>query len=182
MFRSMHDLRLLGIAIRAPWLGFAELDAHTHLLDWGMIFYQRRTANELRSAKKRLNAILARTNPAFIVLVLPGLKANERVPSVRSIVRSLRAAASSRSIQIVPLHRSAIRAAFAPCRVRSKYQIAVALARAFPEVSQKLPPVPKFWEKEDSKMALFDALAGVVAYHKCRLGSASCGKDDPGFS
>jgi len=172
----MHDFRLLGIAIRAPWLGFAELDARGRLLDWGMIFYQRRTADELRSAKRRLNAILARTNPTFIVIVLPGLKANERIASVRSVARSLRAAASRRSIQVVRLRRSAIRAAFAPCRARSKYQIAVALARAFPEVSQKLPPVPKFWEKEDSKMALFDALAGAVAYDKHQSRDATCSK------
>jgi hypothetical protein len=174
----MHDFRLLGLAIRARWLGFAELDARKNLLDWGMVFYQPRKAGQLSSAKRRLEDLLARTNPSFIVIVLPGLKANEGVAAVRSIARSLRAAASSRSIQIVPLRRSVIREAFAPCKARSKHQIAVVLTREFPELSWKLPPARKIWIKEDSRMAIFDALAGAIAYHTGRLGNA--GKDDPG--
>jgi hypothetical protein len=36
----------------------------------------------------------------------------------------------------------------------------------------------KIWIKEDSRMAIFDALAGAVAYHQCEIGNA--GKNDPG--
>lgn len=167
----MHDFRLLGLAIRARWLGFAELDAQERLLDWGMIFYQRRNPGQLRSAKKKLEDILARMDPSLIVLVLPDHNANERAAAVRSIVRSLRAAMSSRSIQVIRLPRSVIRAAFAPCKARSKHQIATELTRAFPELGWKLPPARKIWAKEDSRMAIFDALAGAVAHHKCRLES-----------
>jgi hypothetical protein len=114
----MHDFRLLGLAIRARWLGFAELDAQRRLIDWGMVFYQKRTPGQFKSAKKKLDDLLARMGPSFVVLVLPGLKADGGVPAVRSIVRSLRATASTRSIQIIPLHRSAIRGAFAPRKAR----------------------------------------------------------------
>ncbi len=171
IFQSMHDSRLLGLAIRARWLGFAELDSQRHLLDWGMSFYQQRTPGQLRSAKKRLEALLMRTSPSVVVIALPGLRANEGVAAARSIARSLRATASSRSIEIVPLRRATIRAAFAPCKARSKQEIAVALTRAFPELSWKLPAARKIWMKEDSKMAIFDALAGAVAYHECGHGN-----------
>jgi hypothetical protein len=112
-------------------------------------------------------------DPSFVVLVLSGLKANKEVPVVRSIARSFRTASASRSVQIVSLHRSVIRAAFAPFKARSKHQIAVALTQAFPEIGWKLPPARKIWVKEDSRMAIFDALAGAVAYHKRRFENAS---------
>jgi hypothetical protein len=168
----MHNFRLLGLAIRARWLGFAELDAQRHLLDWGMVFYQKRTPDQFKSAKKKLDDLLARTGPSFVVLVLPGLNADGGAPAVRSMVRSLRATASIRSIQIIHLHRSAIRGAFAPRKARSKHEIAEVLTQTFPELGWKLPPARKIWAKEDSKMSIFDALAGAVAYHKSGLRTA----------
>ncbi len=172
----MPDGKLLGIAIRARWLGFAELDAQRCLLDWGMIFYQRKAAAELKSAKTRLENLLARINPSHVVLVLPGTKANEGVPAVRSITRALHAVASSRSIPVETLPRTVIRAAFAPCDAKAKREIALLLGQTFPEIAWKLPPERKIWEKEDSRMALFDALAGAVAYHEHQLGNSGCGK------
>lgn len=169
----MHNFRLVGLAIRARWLGFVELDAQQRLLDWGLVFYQRRSPEQLRSAKRKLEDLLARMDPSFVVLVLSGLTGNKEVPAVRSIARSLRTASTSRSIQIVSLHRSVIRAAFAPFKARSKHQIAVALIQAFPEIGWKLPPARKIWVKEDSRMAIFDALAGAVAYHKMQMRNAN---------
>jgi hypothetical protein len=172
----MSDDKLFGIAVRARWLGFAVMDTHRRLLDWGMIFYQRRSATELKSAKKRLEAHLARMNPSHVVLVLPGTKANEEIAPVRSITRALHAAAASCSIQIVTLPRTAIREAFAPCDAKAKREIASLLVRAFPEIAWKLPPERKIWAKEDSRMALFDALAGAIAHHKHQFRNTACDK------
>lgn len=167
----MPDGKLLGIAIRARWLGFVHLDTQGRLLDWGMIFYQRKRPMELKSAKKRLEALLARANPSHLVLVLPGAKVNEEISWVRSITRALHIAASSRLIPIIPLPRKAIRAAFAPSKAKAKIEIASLLARAFPEIAWKLPEQSKFWAKEDSRMALFDALAGAVTYREQQCGN-----------
>jgi hypothetical protein len=169
----MHNVRLLGLAIRARWLGFSALDARGHLLDWGLLFYQRRRSNELQSAKKRFEGLFDRTNPTVVVVVLPRLKTHEDIITTRLIVRSLRSAASSLSVRIVRLRRDAIRAAFAPYNARSKHEIAVVLAQLFPELGWKLPSERKIWTKEDPKMAIFDALAGGVAYHKAKVGNTA---------
>ena len=162
----MHNLRLLGIAIRARWLGFAALDAHSHLLDWGLIFYQRRRLNDLESAKKRLEGLVARIDPSFIVVVLPNLSTHEEIATIRFITKSLRSTAAFRSIRIIRLHRSAIRKAFVSHNARSKREIALTLAHGFPELGWKLPPERKIWTKEDPRMAIFDALAGGIAFTK----------------
>jgi hypothetical protein len=172
----MSDGNLLGIAIRARWLGFAELATDGQLLDWGMIFYQRKSGAELKSAKRRLENLLARTKPSSVMLVLSGARMNQRVAAVQSVTRALRAAASSRSIQVIDFSRTAIRAAFAPCNTKAKREIASLLARAFPEIAWKLPPDRKIWAKEDSRMALFDALAGAVAYRKQLFGDNCASK------
>lgn len=167
----MHDARLLGLAIRARWVGYAALGAHRHLLDWGMIFYQRSRPHQLISATKRLESLLGRINPSTIVVALPTLKANEEIAAVQSIAMSLRFAAASRSIKIIRLRRSVLRAAFAPRNARSKREIALRLAEAFPELAWKLPPERKIWKKEDPSMAIFDALAGAVAYRETSPGN-----------
>lgn len=165
----MSDGELLGIAIRARWLGFAQLDSQRRLIDWGMIFYQRKKPGELKAAKKRLEGLLARMTPSHVAYVLPRARANEEISRVRSITRALHAAASSRSIQIIALPRKMVRAAFVSCDAKVKGEIASLLAREFPEIAWKLPPKQKIGVKEDSRMALFDALAGAVAYHQHRL-------------
>jgi hypothetical protein len=110
---------------------------------------------------------------------LPSHSANEKITAIRFITRSLRSAAASRSIRIIRLRRNAIHAAFASYNARSKWEIAGALAKAFPELAWKLPPERKIWTKEDPRMAIFDALAGSVAYYTTELGNAECKSSIP---
>lgn len=172
----MSDLTILGIAIRARWLGFAEINAQCRLIDWGMIYYQRRKANELKSAKARLEILIERLHPSRIVMVRPDLKANEVISSVRSIARYLRNTASVQSAPVVALRRKEIEAVFADFKASTKDEIAAALARQFPELISRLPPVRKIWTKENQRMALFDAVSGAIAYRKIKLGMKDYGE------
>jgi hypothetical protein len=48
----------------------------------------------------------------------------------------------------------------------TKRQIAESIAREFPELEPRLPPVRKFWMNEDSRMNIFDAAAlGMTYFH-----------------
>lgn len=46
----------------------------------------------------------------------------------------------------------------------TKYEIASALARIFPELVWKLPSERKAWESEAARMSVFDAIAVGLAY------------------
>jgi Holliday junction resolvasome RuvABC endonuclease subunit len=172
----MSDLTILGIAIRARWLGFAEINAQCRLIDWGMIYYQRRNPNELKSAKGRLDTLIERLRPSYIAIVRPDLEANEKIATVRSIARSLRITASAQSAPVAALRRKSIRAVFVGCDASSKDEIAAALARLFPELISTLPPARKIWTKENQRMALFDAVSGAIAYRQIKFGVQDCAK------
>jgi len=53
---------------------------------------------------------------------------------------------------------------FAGTGAGTKYGIATALVRAFPELLVRLPPKRKPWQTEDSRMSIFDAVALGLTY------------------
>jgi hypothetical protein len=163
---NMRESTILGIAIRARWLGFGAIDQQNRLLECGMIFYQRRSMSQLKSAKRRLESTISRLSPSRVALLRAELTANDEASSVRSLVRALRGAVSLGSISLVSLRRDEIRRAFSEGKVCSKDEIASALVALFPELAWKLPQKRKIWSKEDFRMAMFDAVAAAVACHR----------------
>ena len=162
----MPKVKTLGLAIRSRWLGFAELDENGVLLDWGMIFYQSRNSHALKSARARLEELIARTRPLCIAVVRPRLAVHERLTAVRSFLRFLRGIASRESIDITGVSRDELRTTLLRDGRRNKDEIALAVARIFPELAWRLPPERKLWTKEDLRMALFDAVAGALALQR----------------
>lgn len=154
---------VIGIAVRARWLGFAALAAQCQLLDWGMIYYQRRNAAQIKGAKRRVERILSLINPAKLVLLQPQLKTNQERATVRSLARAIRTFASEKSISVEYISRDEVRKAFRQFRARSKEEIASVVASTFPELAWRLPPKRSIWRKEDSRLTLFDAVACAMA-------------------
>jgi len=175
----MLDSKILGIAIRARWLGFGVIDARGRLLECGMIFYQRRSMSQLKSAKRRLESIILRLPPSRVALLRAELTANDEVASVRSLVRALRMAVSRGSISMVSMRRDEIRKVFSGGKSRSKDEIASALVGLFPELAWKLPRKRQIWSKEDFRMAIFDAVAAAVACHRSEVADPSAASTSP---
>lgn len=165
--------RILGVAIRARWLGFAAIDEHTRLIDWGMIYYQRKLAARLKAARRRAESMVARIAPSQIVLLTQPLDNSNRNAAVLSMTRAIQKFAKAQRIQILRSDRVEIRAAFKRVEAQSKHAIAAALARSFPELAWRLPPARKIWKKEDGRLALFDAVAAAVAFEKCQSHAGS---------
>ena len=46
----------------------------------------------------------------------------------------------------------------------TKRQIAEAIAREFPELEPRLPPVRKIWMSEDRRMSIFDAVSLAITF------------------
>jgi hypothetical protein len=169
----MRESTILGIAIRARWLGFGAIDQQNRLLECGMIFYQRRSVSQLKSAKRRLESTISRLSPSRVALLRAELTANDEVSSVRSLVRALRGAVSLGSISMVSVHRDEVRKAFGEGKPKSKDEIASALVGLFPELAWRLPRKRQIWSKEDFRMAMFDAVAAAVACHRSEVADPS---------
>jgi hypothetical protein len=159
--------RILAIAIRARWLGFAVIEGPCTLVDCGMTFFHPKKSIQITAAKGRIESFVLHFEPSEIAVARSELTASRNAPSVRSLMRFLYAIAAARRIPIRMLHRAQIRAAFEEFDAASKEDIAIAITKIFPELSWKLPRKRKTWQKEHFRMALFDAVAVGIASWKC---------------
>jgi hypothetical protein len=161
------NCRILALAIRARWLGYAVLEGRCELVDWGMTFFQPNSVSEIRATRKRVESLLSSFNPTLIAVARSAVAASHNASSVRSLIRSIRTEARARSIPFQSMNRRYIRDSFLEHDAKSKDEIASVLVNRFPELLWKLPRKRKTWEKENFRMTLFDAVA---------LGLACCSR------
>ena len=74
--------------------------------------------------------------------------------------------AAKRGVASTSFSRADVRACFKHVGARTKREIALAIAREFPELEPRLPPVRRIWMSEDARMNIFDAVAlGMTFFH-----------------
>jgi hypothetical protein len=79
------------------------------------------------------------------------------------LIDQLRSIATERNIELQMVSWDDVRAVFQTCGVKTKEEIAAAIARRFPELLP-LPRHRKPWMSEDYRMNIFDAVAiGLVS-------------------
>lgn len=159
MNTKIHPDRLLAIAPTARGFAFVVFESPLSPFDWGML----RITGPCKNAKtlERIETIIANCHPQAIVL--PDVSG--RRPRIRALDLAIRHMAASAQIEAYSYDRAAIRRCFAPAGVRTKVEIAHAIARMIPAFSHRLPPIRKIWMNEDMRQSLFDAAAlGLVYY------------------
>ena len=83
---------------------------------------------------------------------------------MRSLIRSIKRLASRKGFRSRAFSRSEIRRAFATVGKTTKHPIAAEVARRFPELAERLPPVRKFQDSEEERMSIFDAASLALTY------------------
>jgi len=130
------------------------------LLDWGATTpYPLDGA--IQRAKKRFLSLLLMFTPDVVVIRKP-LNSKSRDP----IRRLFKQETADRSMPMSLLAQDDIHRAFGTFCTKSKYEIAEALTRVFPELIDKLPPPRDIGDSERRAMFVFDAVATGYAYMK----------------
>jgi hypothetical protein len=65
---------------------------------------------------------------------------------------------SKRNIRVRRFSRVKVKQALSECAATTKYDIAVAIAKRFPELAPRLPRFRKPWMSEDYRMSIFDVV------------------------
>lgn len=155
--KKCEDARVLGVDLCAKGFGFAVIENVKHLVDWGVTHVWSRNAQEFLI---RIERLIERHRPVLIVTEeIPFKKARR---GARTLTACLEHFARERRIRFVRCTRAQIRSAFRETG-ETKHDIAVALAKEFPELESRLPRRRRAWESEDSRMNIFDALSLIVA-------------------
>lgn len=132
---------------------FAVLEESERLIDWGYRELKARSREEIAA---RLERIMARYEPELIVL--EDMEESRRGQRARTFATAIEALAKTRGIEVERASRREAQAEFVGSG-KSKYEIAVAIARLFPELEARLPRKRKPWMTEDKRMGIFDALS-----------------------
>lgn len=159
-----HKPRILAIDLRPQRFGYAISEGPTRLLDWGAAQYRPGGDVGAASARKSAEKLIAIFEPAVIVFRKVRGKTMATSSGVQPILATIRQLASTHRVPMYPMSRTEVRAAFRLRGVRTKYQIACALAAMMPELLWRLPPERLFYESEPSAMMIFDAVALGFTY------------------
>lgn len=151
--RPHRRIRTLAVDPMSRGFGFAVIEDRDLLIDWGVVQVWSKNKKELVA---RVDAYIDRYRPVFFVTerVNKG-KSRKRA---REITTLLAGHAALRHLIVITVTREAVRRLFQTTGT-TKFEIALAITKNFPELASRLPRKRKPWMSEDERMNLFDAVA-----------------------
>ena len=153
MEQSRRRSRTLAIDPTARGFGFAVLEGTDLLVDWGVVQLWSQNKKELVA---RVDAYIDRYRPSIFVTEQVGPGRSRR--RAREITTLLAGHAVLRHMPVFTISRDAVRKLFVPTGT-TKFEIALAITKTFPELASRLPRKRKPWMSEDERMNLFDAVS-----------------------
>jgi Holliday junction resolvasome RuvABC endonuclease subunit len=156
---STNKIRLLAIDPFTRGFGFTVLEGSESLIDWGI--------KEVREDKHKrcieeIGHLIDHYRPEVIVMENCEAKGARRIGRVKNLLWAVMKVGLERKLKVRIISKDQIRKAFEG--TRNKHQIANVIAKRFPELGPSLPPVRKAWMSEDSRTAIFDAVALALTY------------------
>jgi hypothetical protein len=166
-----RQLRVLAIDPHPRGFGYAVFEGPATLVDWGTKDVRR---DKERVVLHKIGELVRRYLPTVIVVEDCAHRKSRRNPRIRQLAARILIAAREFAVEGRAVPLTAVYRTFAGTGAGTKYGIATALVRAFPELMVRLPPKRKPWQSEDSRMSIFDAVALGLTYFRSlrRTGTA----------
>lgn len=143
----------LALDTTSDGFAFAVLQGSETLLDWACSGVGKRKPEEWR---RRVNQLVGRYNPEL--LVLANAEEPRRGRWAKRFALDMQSLAHEKGIAVRSVSRHEVQGAFSDSGT-TKYEIALAIARMFPELEPRLPRERKPWMSEDKRMSIFDAMS-----------------------
>src|SRR6266849_6412339 len=153
--------RVLAIDPTHRGFGYVIFEGPDFLIDWGVRHVEGPKNKASIAAAAEL---ITRYHPRIIVLEDVAAKGCRRCRRVRELVDGLEWYGRERGLTVRKVAQSRVKRIFLPLGIRNKNEMARFIAAKFPELGRYLPPERKAWMSEDTRMAVFDAAAFVLAF------------------
>lgn len=88
------------------------------------------------------------------------------------LLGKIKVLSSAKNVKTRNISRSQVRKAFTPFGAVTKYEIALEIAKQFPQLELRLPRIRKPWMSEDERMNIFDAVALALTFSYSHTGKA----------
>lgn len=167
---AKDEKRVLAVDPTSKGFGFAVLEGPARLIDWGV---KQARENRNRVCLQQVANLIARYHPDFLIAENVRANGSRRCQRVRELTKKILTIASKHRIRSRSIPRRRVLAFFAPLGSATKHQMATAIAKRFPELDPRLPPLRKPWMSEDERMSIFDAVALALAFFEWRRKRAS---------
>ena len=150
--------RILAIAPSTRGFGYAVLEGHKILVDWGV---KSVNGDKNTGSIQKVEVMIAHYEPHVMVLEDTAAKGSRRSIRIQALTKRLITVAESRDIINVALFsRMQVRRVFFADGRGTKHALAEIIARRFPEeLGFRLPSKRRAWMSEDPRMDIFDAVA-----------------------
>jgi hypothetical protein len=140
---------------------FAVFQGRETLLDWACSEVSKKDPQAWRG---RVNKLLTRYQPDLVVLA--DAQEPRRGQWAKRFTLDIASLSNENGIAVRHVSRHEVKERFAASGT-TKYEIAVAVTRVFPELASRLPRQRKPWMSEDKRMSIFDAVSfALVAISK----------------
>src|SRR2546422_4144489 len=156
--------RVLAIDPVTRGFGFVILDGPKLLVDWG-VRATKPSPKPVERALREVAALLESYSPDRVVVEDCHDGYARRGKRSQRLIERIVMLADERGVPVRRISRAGLHRAFAPDHARTKYQIALATVRRFPELAVRLPPIRKPWMSEPAQMGTFDAVALALAFY-----------------
>src|SRR5215831_10039059 len=149
------DIRVLAVDPSTRGFGFAILEGPDRLIDWGV---RETKVDKKRKSLRFIAELIDRYQPSVFVVEDYTRKGSRRCGRVRELINDISQLAVKRKVKVRSFSRAKVKQAFSETDASTKYEIAVAIAKRFPELVPRLPRFRKPWMSEDYRMSIFDAV------------------------
>jgi Holliday junction resolvasome RuvABC endonuclease subunit len=155
------DIRVLAIDPSTRGFGFAVLEGPNRLIDWGV---KETKIDKKRRSLKLIGDLIDQYQPRVIVVEDYEGKGSRRCDRIGELINDISKLASKRKIRVRSVSRLKVKQAFSESGASNKYEIALDIAKRFPELAPRLPRFRKPWMSEDYRMSIFDAVGFAATF------------------
>ncbi|MEO7300523.1 MAG: hypothetical protein ABI042_18315 [Verrucomicrobiota bacterium] len=149
--------RILAIALTTVGVGFAIFEGREVLVNWGVKTIE---GDKNSMSVLRIKDLIAQYQPNLVVLEETSAYGTKRSSRTQALTKKIVALVKRDKIQVRLFSATEIRKAFFPEGEGTKQEIAEIIAKRFPEeLAHRLPPKRRAWQREDTRMGIFDAVA-----------------------
>ncbi len=148
----IYDPRILAIDLRHRRFGYAVFEGYRLLLGWGLRVYPAIGEAEAEIVTKRLTALLKLFSPSAIVVTQERWDKAQTSSHMLILEEAIIRVAVAHAIEIHSIGQDDVKASFRNLHCDTKYEIASALSRIFPELVWRLPLKRQAWQSEHPRM------------------------------
>jgi hypothetical protein len=161
---NKDQFRVLAISLSSRGFGYAVMEGNNRVVAYG-----NKVINKNKNARVlvHIEKVITRYQPGLLVLQDVNAKGTHRDPRIKGLNRKIIALMKKRRLTTAKLSGTKLRITLLGNPKGTKHEMAESLAKTFPdELASRLPPKRNFYNSEDVRMDIFDAVALALVFQQ----------------